>query len=415
MKNKPNKSEQNGKMKTFFGFSEIQEDGSNEIMVLQTGKWVHPVYGEFEVNQQHLTEFKSNFDKGTRGVDIGIDVEHKSFSGYVGWFKELVIRGNALFGLVDWTTDGIRLLKDNVYRYFSPELAFIYEDLETHETFFNVLVGGGITNRPYFKGLKPLLASESKAMDSENGEQFSLLYNSSPMTYAEKLAELASKDKVSAAEFAELKALYVAMSDEEQAAEESKPESIEEKVEAGEPAEGGEGTEGAEGGEGEGGDADPETPEAPEAPETPAPAPEAGEGTVQASEREIKLSEENAALRATVRANEIQAHIGVLVCSDKNQDAAFLPKANAEGRMEKFLMSLNDAQVTEFKALSEMTRTGNLFKEHGAAAAEAGMEPEKVLNVNLTKDAKALSEKDGIPFEEALIKLSEGYKTVKSA
>ncbi len=359
-------------MRKIYGFSEINESNQNEIMIVKTGKWKHPVYGEFRVNSKSLNEFKNNFDNKTRGVDIGIDVEHDSYNGYVGWFKEVFIRGNALIGVIEWTAEGAKMIKEKTFRYFSPELAFEYEDMETQEKFTNVLIGGGITNRPYFKGLKPLLASESNASE---GEQFDLYFNAETMDdNKEVVEEVEEKAEEKAEETTEETTETV-----EETKEESKEEVVEESTE--EPKE----------------EAKEETTE------------EVAE--VKASES-MTLSEENAMLKKQIRASEIDAKVSDVVCSEGNTDKLFLPKA--KDAVTEFFNELSDEQIAKFNEITKLTVKAGMFNELGSDKAETSLEePSKTLNFNLAKEAGELAAKEGIGFEKALFKLNEKYKSIR--
>jgi hypothetical protein len=68
---------------------------------------------------------------------------------------------NGLWAFVEWTEDGKKLLADGAFKYFSPEFYEEYRDPETGEKRNHVLVGGALTNRPYFKELEPVAASEN--------------------------------------------------------------------------------------------------------------------------------------------------------------------------------------------------------------------------------------------------------------
>jgi hypothetical protein len=77
----------------------------------------------------------------------------------IGWFKEVTDRGvKGLYAFVEWTEEGKKLLNDGAFKYFSPEFYEQYSDPETGEKRSHVLVGGALTNRPYFRELDPVVA-----------------------------------------------------------------------------------------------------------------------------------------------------------------------------------------------------------------------------------------------------------------
>lgn len=135
-----------------------------DVQVLRVGKFNHPKYGEFEVTPLVLAEFKSNFDKGIRGVDIAFDYFHNSDQEAAGWPTELYLSddGNELWAKVDWTSKARKMLAEREVRYFSPDFAFLWKDPETGVAYKNVLFGGGLTNRPFVKDMAAIVAAEEK-------------------------------------------------------------------------------------------------------------------------------------------------------------------------------------------------------------------------------------------------------------
>ena len=137
----------------------------SEIEILHAGKWEHPQYGIIQITNNDIDRFINSFDDKVRKVDIAVDQEHMPEKGAAGWFKSLkkqVEDGKTkLKANIEWTTLGKELINDGIFKYFSPEFDFDYEDLETHEQFENVLLGGALTNRPYFKSLAPVMLSEN--------------------------------------------------------------------------------------------------------------------------------------------------------------------------------------------------------------------------------------------------------------
>jgi phage I-like protein len=120
----------------------------------------HARYGEINISKQDLLEYKRNFDEGVRGGELPVDYYHESLKMAAGWIKKLDIRndGNELWALVEFTPRASTMLADKELRFFSPDYA------EKHITkagqvIKNVLLGGGLTNRP-FLDLSPITLSE---------------------------------------------------------------------------------------------------------------------------------------------------------------------------------------------------------------------------------------------------------------
>jgi hypothetical protein len=141
-----------------------ETDQSSWIQIMTTGKWKHPQLGEIQITRDDLLKFKENFDKRVRGVDIAVDVSHNPDAGAVGWFEELRVDGDKLFGKVKWTDEGAELVKSGKYRYFSPEFMFRWTDPATGQTYKDVLFGGALTNRPFLKNMEPVALSETDDM-----------------------------------------------------------------------------------------------------------------------------------------------------------------------------------------------------------------------------------------------------------
>lgn len=175
MKDKIKASNRIGNRKVFAEFfvdlftaSEANEGKlPSKIMVVPVGEWNTGEYGRVKITEKQIGEMVSNFNDNIR-VGVPIDVDHDA-KGAAGWVKKLIDRGkDGLWASVEWTAYGTQLLKDRIYRFFSPEFSLEYIDPETSEHFGPVFVAGTLTNRPLFKELNPLVASE-KTEDLTNG------------------------------------------------------------------------------------------------------------------------------------------------------------------------------------------------------------------------------------------------------
>ena len=167
----------------FWGFSEVAEFGEHkeyaagdtvEIQIMRAGNWKHPMYGEIKVDQTVLKDVKKNFDSNERGIELAVDENHEGNHKALGWYKNLTLKGkDALFATIELTKKGAELLTEGAYKYFSPEIVFKKLDEETGKLQTNLLIGGAFTNRPFFKAMQPLLASEEwNGEGAANGEHF---------------------------------------------------------------------------------------------------------------------------------------------------------------------------------------------------------------------------------------------------
>lgn len=146
----------------------------NKLELLQTGMWDTPYHGMFMVTDDDLAEYMQHWKDGLR-KGLPIDYEHDDDGGAAGWITNLYIapssKGdgtNALWGDIDWTPEAVQQVEDGVYKYFSPEFwPDCYPDPETGELYDNVFIGGGLTNRPLFKNLTSVRASDKGKVDEK--------------------------------------------------------------------------------------------------------------------------------------------------------------------------------------------------------------------------------------------------------
>lgn len=115
------------------------------------------------------------FEKG--GIDLPIDYNHEndrkdpSRAGPIpaaGWIKELAVRGDGLWGRVEWTAKARELIGNREYRFLSPTF---YIDAKTNAIM--QLKGAGLVHNP---ALHPTaLASEETDMDDAAALRTSLV------------------------------------------------------------------------------------------------------------------------------------------------------------------------------------------------------------------------------------------------
>jgi phage I-like protein len=136
----------------------------NQVQVLRTGKFNHPQYGKFDITTQVLSDMVQNFAANVRGVDLAFDYFHDSDKEAAAWVSQLYLTedGQELWAVVEWTPTASQKLSDRELRYFSPDFAFKWTDPESGVSYNNVLFGGGLTNRPFVKEMKAIVANENK-------------------------------------------------------------------------------------------------------------------------------------------------------------------------------------------------------------------------------------------------------------
>lgn len=140
------------------------------------GKWDHPKYGKITIDAADLKEFERNFRGHVYQEHIPVDAEHETKqSGACGWYEDVRVGGPkgepGLWAKVDWTDRGEKLLKEERFKYFSPEWFDSWTDPATGKVYHNVLVGGALTTRPFFKdeSLVPLVAAEGYLWEVQKG------------------------------------------------------------------------------------------------------------------------------------------------------------------------------------------------------------------------------------------------------
>lgn len=146
------------------------------IEIMREGKWKHPIYNKLEITGNTIENIITNFKNNVRGVDISFDLEHGGTnhkSEAVCWVKNLIKKGSKLLAEVEWTDFGKEKIQGKNFKYFSPEFRFVYEDEETGKKYNNVLLGGGLTNKPFIKKMQPIMLSETVDENDLNSELYS--------------------------------------------------------------------------------------------------------------------------------------------------------------------------------------------------------------------------------------------------
>lgn len=151
-------------------------DAPDWIQVLPIpGVYDHPVYGSIVISPERNANFVANFDNRVYQQDLPItlDLEHDGkMSGAQGVLAELRMAENGgVEARVEWTDRGKTLIEEDAFRYFSPEWFDQWRDPVSGDVYQDVLVGGALTVRPFFKEsvLRPLVASEGGGLLAPDG------------------------------------------------------------------------------------------------------------------------------------------------------------------------------------------------------------------------------------------------------
>lgn len=165
----------------------IQADASGQlptrIQLIKAGKWIASVKGDLDITMEDLHEFKRNFDAGVGlpgngEVGLPVDFSHEDWSIAALWIKAVEVVDDVLWASeIEYTSKGREALLGGEYKCISPSfypacLGQWYDPEDPTITARNVLVGAGLTNIPFFKGLTPIMASQS----SEGGGRKNVIY-----------------------------------------------------------------------------------------------------------------------------------------------------------------------------------------------------------------------------------------------
>jgi len=150
----------------------LEEVPTQWVHALPLGNYKHPIHGMLNFTPERIRRFADSVKQKVRGIDPDIDYDHKldpsKGKAAAGWVKDAEERADGLWLLVEWTKDAAKELKDKKYRYFSTEFADTLED-NTGNVFQDVVLGGGLTNRPFMKNLTPINLSEVVGNDAQEG------------------------------------------------------------------------------------------------------------------------------------------------------------------------------------------------------------------------------------------------------
>lgn len=179
-----------------WSLSEGKANIAPTVQILRTGEFSHPDYGHFTITKEYLLSLVTNFKNKIRKIDLAVDYKHANDDVAAGWFQDLMLSedGEKLLAKVDWTPNGEKVLSDKEFRYLSAEFTDEYVDDEG-KSYGPTLLGAGLTNRPFVKGMAPVVQLSEKPKTKEE----------TTMTEAEKK------------EFEELKAANKKLQDEKDA------------------------------------------------------------------------------------------------------------------------------------------------------------------------------------------------------
>jgi len=128
-----------------------------EHQVARPGQFVHPVFGEFELNETTFGQWERNVARlASLGQDIAVTIGHKNTDDApaAGWIKTLRVVGGLPLATIRLLADTVSKIRRGEYRYWSPEFLEQSAD-EAGRSIGSELVGGAITNIPFLVGMPP--------------------------------------------------------------------------------------------------------------------------------------------------------------------------------------------------------------------------------------------------------------------
>jgi phage I-like protein len=132
----------------------------SKIQVLRAGKYKYWDDSTLEITTDMLRNMKKNFDSNVLKIDCAIDYFHNSFAEAAGWIKAIMLENSdtELWAEVEWTEEAKEKILSKEIRYVSADFNMNYKDNETGIEHGVTLNGAGLTNRPFVKGMNPILS-----------------------------------------------------------------------------------------------------------------------------------------------------------------------------------------------------------------------------------------------------------------
>jgi hypothetical protein len=148
-----------------FAEATLEKPLTREIMAVPYDAWDHPIFGMTVFDRTMAETMKLNFDMNVRGQDVPTDYDHgldPAKGGKAsGWVREMRVGDDALYWTVEFTEEASKEIQSGEWRYFSPEWYDTWTNpMQGGGTYSYVAVGGGLTNKPWIKGMVPLNFSE---------------------------------------------------------------------------------------------------------------------------------------------------------------------------------------------------------------------------------------------------------------
>ena len=198
----------------------------------------HSIPEGFVIDSSTIDGFIETFNQGYPSSELPVYAGHGD--GYtdrpaVGWVKQLINKGDkGLWAVVEWTYEGLSLIRDKAYKYISPEWLFEYTDPRDGKKWKNVLFAPALVNEPYFNMPTITASNKSKLTIIDNDMNLQeLLGKLSELTDEEKAFVVEHKDEIKVEELSEeqktaFESLFSSEEKEDEPDEEKKDEEVNE-------------------------------------------------------------------------------------------------------------------------------------------------------------------------------------------
>jgi phage I-like protein len=145
----------------------------------------------FSLDAKVFADILRNFES-TSNRRVPVDFEHATeaaaSAGSIpligapaqGWITRLELRGQELYGLIEWNELARQYIKDGSYKFLSPAVRFGSRDRVTGQDIGARLSSAALTNVPFLDGMQPLAAKDDSAM-TEQATQVSPIRDSQSM------------------------------------------------------------------------------------------------------------------------------------------------------------------------------------------------------------------------------------------
>lgn len=128
--------------------------------MLPEGKFKHRIFGDIDLTEKKFDSAIANFKKGVphKPGELALNFNHNMHGSphvAAGWFVGLNKANKFLNAEIEFTEDGAKKIQEKEFKFISGEIVEDFTDNENKKHGFTV-VGGGLTNTPFFNQQNPI-------------------------------------------------------------------------------------------------------------------------------------------------------------------------------------------------------------------------------------------------------------------